>query len=60
MQSAPAEVVMTVASSLLMAGFLLVLLGETAASLNDPLFVAAVITLGFPAVIGGAAGKVVV
>jgi uncharacterized membrane protein len=60
MQSPPAEVVMTVAASLLMACFLLVLLGDTAASLNDPLFIAAVITLGFPAVIGGAAGKVVV
>lgn len=60
MQSPPAETIMTVALSLLVAAILLALIGHSGALQNTDAFIAAVVTLGFPAVIGGAAGKLVV
>lgn len=60
MQAPAAEIVMTVALSLLVAAVLLLLVGHTSAMHSADGFIAAVVTLGFPAVIGGAAGKLVV
>lgn len=60
LQSPAAEVVMTVAAAWVMAGMLLALLGEAAVLDSHATFLAGMVTLGFPAVVGGAAGKVVV
>lgn len=60
MQSPSAETVMTVAISLLVSALMLVLIGVDEALSSPQIFIACVITLGLPAVIGGAAGKVVV
>lgn len=60
MQAPAAEVAMTVAMSLAVAAILLLLVGEMEALHSLYAFVAATVTLGFAAVIGGAAGKLVV
>lgn len=60
MQAPLAEIVMTVALSLVVSALLLLLVGDMSALGSMDSFIAAVIVLGFPAVIGGAAGKLVV
>lgn len=60
MQSPAAEVVMTLALSLVVSAVLLFLLAEMKALASPEAFVAAMVTLGFPAVVGGAAGRLVV
>lgn len=60
LQSPAAEVILTVSASLIVAGVLLLLIGEQQGITSVPLFVASVITLGFPAIVGGAAGRLVV
>jgi putative integral membrane protein (TIGR02587 family) len=54
------EVVMTVAVALLVAALLLLLFGETSAMATPSMFIAAVITLSFPAAVGAAAGRLVI
>ena len=60
LQSPAAEVILTTSVSFVVAGLLLLLIGEQQGMASLPLFVASVITLGFPAIVGGAAGRLVV
>jgi putative integral membrane protein (TIGR02587 family) len=60
MQSPAAEIIMTVALAWVVSAVMLALIGAQDAKLSFDVFIASVLTLGFPAVIGGAAGKVIV
>lgn len=59
-QSRAFETLMTCAVSLLMALVLLCLIGEREATSDLSTLVASVVTLGLPAIVGGAAGRLVV
>ena len=54
------EMILSTFISLGIAGFLLALLGYGGLQVSDSLFLPAVVTLGLPAVVGGAAGRLVV
>lgn len=60
MQSPAAEVLITVTLSFCVAAVMLMLMGYGQALEGLPMSIAAIITLGMPAVIGGAAGKAIV
>lgn len=53
------EMLLTAAISLITAGFLLLLLGEGSLLSHPATAVASIVTLGLPAIIGGAAGRLV-
>ncbi|HTN86069.1 MAG TPA: TIGR02587 family membrane protein [Sorangium sp.] len=59
-QSRSFETLMTCAVSLLIALALLLLIGEREATSDLPTLVASVVTLGLPAIVGGAAGRLIV
>jgi putative integral membrane protein (TIGR02587 family) len=59
-QSPFAETAMTVAGALLVAALLLVLIGRPESLASPDAFVACVVALGFPAVVGAAAGRLIV
>lgn len=59
-QSSFAETMMTVASALLVSSALLALIGESSASSNSLTFISCVVTLGLPATVGGAAGRLII
>ena len=54
------ETLMTVAVALSVAALLLLLFGESSAAASPAMFVAAVVTLGFPAAVGAAAGRLII
>lgn len=60
MQSPIAEIIMTVAMAWLISGLMIFLIGSEDARISADIFIASMLTLGLPAVIGGAAGKVIV
>lgn len=59
-QSPVAETLMTVAAGLLVAGALLLLVGYPGTIASAEVFVSCLISLGLPAIIGGAAGRLAV
>ncbi len=59
-QSPFAETAMTVTGAVLVAGLLLLLIGRPEALGSPSAFIASVIALGFPAVVGAAAGRLIV
>jgi uncharacterized membrane protein len=59
-QAPVVETVMTTAAALFVAALLLVLFGAPGATASPALFIASVVTLGFPAAVGAAAGRLIV
>ena len=60
MQSPVAEIIMTVAMGWLVSALMIFLIGAEDAKFSADIFIACTLALGLPAVIGGAAGKVIV